>query len=61
MDELFKDFEPMAVKNIMEELFTGYLNSSERIDPFQLGTIYEFKKALCNRADRYHDQHHCRA
>lgn len=51
MDELFKTFEPAVVKGLMEELFTGYINS-QLCRPDKVGEIYELKRLLDIQAER---------
>lgn len=51
MDELFKTFEPAVVKGLMEELFTGYINS-QLCCPDKVGEIYELKRLLDIQAEK---------
>lgn len=51
MEEIFKVFEPATVKGLMEDLFTGYINS-EMCTLENLGQIYELKRMVNAEADK---------
>lgn len=55
MDEIFSVFEPATVDELMEEMFTGYINSP-MCAPLLLGQMYELKKMVKLRAKDYENR-----
>jgi len=51
MDEIFFIFEPNYVKGMLDDMFTGYINS-ELCAVESLGQMYEFKRMLTAEADK---------
>ena len=45
MDDIFKVIEPKKVTELMEEMFTGYINSP-LCAPLLLGEMYELKRMM---------------
>ena len=52
MDEIFKTMAPATVKILMDEMFTGYINSP-LCAPLLLGEMYELKRMITIRAKEY--------
>lgn len=50
MGELFRDIEPAEVKNLIEEMFEGYIDS-DTCDISQLPMIYLLKNRIVKIAD----------
>lgn len=51
MDEIFKVFEPGTVKELFEEMFTGYINSP-MAEVGYLGDMYELKRMVNDEANK---------
>lgn len=51
MEEIFRVFEPATVKRMMEDMFTGYINS-EMCLLEGLGEVYELKRMINAEADK---------
>ncbi|HCY42239.1 MAG TPA: hypothetical protein DHV48_12930 [Prolixibacteraceae bacterium] len=53
MDEIFKVLAPSTFKELLEEMFTGYLNSGEMCSTDRLGELYVLKKLMDQEADKH--------
>ena len=51
MDEIFKVFTPETVRELVEELFTGYINSP-MCSAGYLGDMYELKRLVNDEVDK---------
>jgi len=51
MDEIFEVYEPPLVKELIEEMFTGYINSPT-CEIGYLGDMYELKRLIDAEADK---------
>lgn len=52
MNEIFKSYTPETVKELLEEMFIGYINSPI-CEVGYLGDMYELKRLLHDEADSY--------
>ena len=52
MEEIFKIYTPDAVKELLEEMFTGYI-ASPICETGYLSDMYELKRLISEQADLY--------
>lgn len=55
MDNIFRTIEPKEVIELMEEMFTGYINSP-LCAPMMLGQMYELKRIITLEAKEYENR-----